>query len=291
MKKNDVVIGSHYLAKVSGKVVPVRITGESRFGGWEALNTQTHRQVRIKSAQRLRRRVVDAAADQKVLHRVAEAASKVLAVPVGVVPPKPEAAQEPTAAGEPNGGDPGPPKAPPRGEDRCATPRCKGAPVLTYEGRPLCQRCWERVASEPEKPTVGDAGTEIPARIPLATTPQDAGNNPKQEERDMKATKTKKERAPRRKAQRKDLPAPKPRQARGKMSGLDAAAKVLADAGEPLNCKTIVERALAKGYWKTGGKTPAATVYAAIIREIATKGKDARFRKTERGRFALAKGA
>ena len=72
-------------------------------------------------------------------------------------------------------------------------------------------------------------------------------------------------------------------------SGLDAAAKVLADAGEPLNTKTMVERMLAKGLWKTGGKTPAATIYAAIIREIAVKGSKARFRKTERGKFELVK--
>ncbi|MBY0312671.1 MAG: winged helix-turn-helix domain-containing protein [Phycisphaerales bacterium] len=44
--------------------------------------------------------------------------------------------------------------------------------------------------------------------------------------------------------------------------------------------------ARAKGLWKSpGGKTPEATLYAAIIREIAAKGKDARFRKTERGVF------
>lgn len=72
-------------------------------------------------------------------------------------------------------------------------------------------------------------------------------------------------------------------------SGLDAAAAVLAEAKEPLNTKEMVERMLAKGLWSTGGKTPAATIYAAIIREIATKGKDARFRKVERGKFTLAK--
>ncbi|MBZ0172999.1 MAG: hypothetical protein K8E66_11500 [Phycisphaerales bacterium] len=44
--------------------------------------------------------------------------------------------------------------------------------------------------------------------------------------------------------------------------------------------------------WQTSGKTPAATLYSAIIREIARKGKDARFAKTERGRFAATgKGA
>ena len=70
-------------------------------------------------------------------------------------------------------------------------------------------------------------------------------------------------------------------------SGLDAAAKVLAEADGPLGCKEIVERALAKGYWKTIGKTPAATIYAAIIREIAAKGDKSCFRKTDRGHFEL----
>ena len=72
-------------------------------------------------------------------------------------------------------------------------------------------------------------------------------------------------------------------------SGLDAAAKVLAEAGKPMSCKAIVDRMLAKGLWRTKGKTPAATIYAAIIREIAAKGNKARFCKTGRGRFALVK--
>ncbi len=72
-------------------------------------------------------------------------------------------------------------------------------------------------------------------------------------------------------------------------SGLDAAAKVLAEAGKPLNCKTIVERMLAKGLWKTSGKTPGATIYAAIIRHIAANGPKARFRKVGPGKFTLAK--
>jgi hypothetical protein len=71
------------------------------------------------------------------------------------------------------------------------------------------------------------------------------------------------------------------------MSGLDAAAKVLAEAGAPMNCKAMVDAMLAKGYWKTDGKTPAATLYSAIIREVAAKGKDARFCKVERGQFEL----
>ena len=74
---------------------------------------------------------------------------------------------------------------------------------------------------------------------------------------------------------------------KSKLSGLDAAAKVLSEAGEPLRSKQIVETMLAKGYWTTNGKTPAATIYAAILREIQTKGKEARFRKMDRGLFTV----
>ncbi len=72
-----------------------------------------------------------------------------------------------------------------------------------------------------------------------------------------------------------------------KMSALDAAAKVLCELKEPLRSREMIERMAAKGYWKSpGGKTPAATLYAAITREINTKGQDARFKKTDRGLFA-----
>jgi hypothetical protein len=75
-----------------------------------------------------------------------------------------------------------------------------------------------------------------------------------------------------------------------KLSAIDAAAKLLAGAKEPLTTKEMIEQLAAKGLWKTpGGKTPDRTLYSAILREIATKGKDARFKKTERGKFA-AKG-
>ena len=53
-----------------------------------------------------------------------------------------------------------------------------------------------------------------------------------------------------------------------KISGLDAAAQVLKDAGEPMRCGDMVQKMLDTGLWKTDGKTPAATIYAAIIREI-----------------------
>jgi hypothetical protein len=73
-----------------------------------------------------------------------------------------------------------------------------------------------------------------------------------------------------------------------RLSGLDAAAQVLRAAGEPLNVGAIMERIAAEGLWQTSGKTPGATIYAAMIREIAAKGTAARFQKVDRGRFAAA---
>ena len=74
----------------------------------------------------------------------------------------------------------------------------------------------------------------------------------------------------------------------GKLSALDAAAKVLGESKEPMNTKAMIEAMAAKGYWTSPGrKTPHATLYSAILREIDTKGSDARFKKTERGMFAL----
>ena len=79
-----------------------------------------------------------------------------------------------------------------------------------------------------------------------------------------------------------------PKEPKGKRpSGLDAAAKVLEETGQPMNVKEIVEVAFAKGYWKPAGRTPSATLAAALIREIATKAGGSRFRKSARGKFVL----
>jgi len=176
MKKNEVKVGGTYLAKVSDKVVPVRIDGENPHGGWDATNTATGKKVRIKSAQRLR----------------------------GEAKPKAAAKEAAPAA------DVGP----------TAKPDAK-------------------VASEAK------------------------GKKPK-------AAKPKGERKP---------------------GCLDAAVRVLREAGKPMNCTDIVKEALAKGYWQTKGQTPHSTLYAAVIREIAAKGKEARFHKTDRGMFELSAAA
>mgnify|MGYP005849956083 CR=1 FL=1 len=77
---------------------------------------------------------------------------------------------------------------------------------------------------------------------------------------------------------------PKPDKVK-KASGLDAAVQVLKDAKQPMRCRDIVQTMLDKGMWATSGKTPHATLYAAILREIQTKGEKARFTKTDRGLF------
>ncbi len=167
MKKSDVKVGGVYAAKVSDKLVEVRIDGENRHGGWDAVNLSTGKKVHIKSPQRLR----GAAAGAKKSERKTKATAD---------------------------------------------------------------------------------GAETSAAKPKRTR---ARKEPKEK----------------------------------RLSGLDAAAKVLAEAGQPMTAKEMVEAAEAKGYWKSpGGKTPHATVYSAIIREIAAKGSESRFRKTERGKFAHA---
>jgi hypothetical protein len=72
-----------------------------------------------------------------------------------------------------------------------------------------------------------------------------------------------------------------------KLSALDAAAKVLAETGQAMTCAALIEAMAAKGYWTSpGGKTPSATLYSAILKELKTKGAKARFKKTDRGQFA-----
>jgi len=91
---------------------------------------------------------------------------------------------------------------------------------------------------------------------------------------------------PARAATAKAANAPKEKQ----VSCIDAAAQILAASKTPMNTTELIEAMAAKGLWTSpGGKTPHATLYSAILREINGKGKDARFKKAERGRFAVNK--
>jgi hypothetical protein len=83
--------------------------------------------------------------------------------------------------------------------------------------------------------------------------------------------------------------ASKPTKTDGKLSCLDSAAKVLAEKKEPMTTREMIEAMAAKGLWSSpNGQTPAATLYSAILREMKTKGKESRFKKTDRGHFKLA---
>jgi len=72
-----------------------------------------------------------------------------------------------------------------------------------------------------------------------------------------------------------------------RVGALSAAAEVLKKSGKPMRAPEMITAMAEQKLWSSpGGKTPAATLYAAIIREIRDKKGDARFKKIDRGQFA-----
>ena len=71
------------------------------------------------------------------------------------------------------------------------------------------------------------------------------------------------------------------------MNCIDAAEKILADAGEPLHYSEITRRILASDLWQTKGLTPKATVSARLGTDIKDHGTASRFQRTGKGVFAL----
>lgn len=72
-----------------------------------------------------------------------------------------------------------------------------------------------------------------------------------------------------------------------KLSCVKAAIRVLEESSEPLNTQEMIAAMTDAGYWTSpGGKTPHATLYSAILRDLS-KGEESRFVKTERGRFTV----
>jgi hypothetical protein len=58
-----------------------------------------------------------------------------------------------------------------------------------------------------------------------------------------------------------------------------------------MRSQQLIDEMAAKGLWtSSGGQTPAATLYAAMLREITAKGKESRFKKTDRGLFTAGPG-
>ncbi|MBM4112709.1 MAG: hypothetical protein FJ253_04940 [Phycisphaerae bacterium] len=81
----------------------------------------------------------------------------------------------------------------------------------------------------------------------------------------------------------------RPAPATKRVGALSAAAMLLADRGKPMRVREMIVALSERGLWTSpNGKTPEATLYAAIIREIAAKARASRFVKVERGLFAAA---
>ena len=73
-----------------------------------------------------------------------------------------------------------------------------------------------------------------------------------------------------------------------RLSAIDAAAEVLKESREPMRARELITAMEAQGLWTSpGGKTPHATLYAAMLREERDKGTASRFRKVERGLFGF----
>lgn len=67
----------------------------------------------------------------------------------------------------------------------------------------------------------------------------------------------------------------------------DIAYEILKEVGKPLHSKEITRRALERGWLKTAGKTPEATMNAQLIVDINTKKEKSRFIKTFPSTFGL----
>ena len=217
MKKDEIKIGETYTAKVTNKVVPVRIDKENPRGGWDATNLATNKQVRIKSVQRLRGRVTGKTANA-------------------------DATEAKPAANEPV-----------KKKLTAADRKARAA-----ELRAQAKADQENARVRDERNASDDGMTDSERAMATSTKP--------------KAKKVKADK---------------------KLSLIDAAAQILGKAKEPMATKQMIEIITEQNLWspRSGGKTPHATLYSAILRELQKKGKDARFQKVERGRFTLAKGA
>ena len=259
MKKSDVIIGATYRAKVTGKLAKVRIDSEAPYGGWLGTNLETKRQVHIKSAQRLRGQVSKpkAKAPTKAMPtgRQADSGGDLYAILLGL-------AQAP-AEFEMN---------------------AQLLPGELAKAAKLPQAAVEKAVKQDdgELLAVGSAGhvyltalgkkkakgllRTAKVRTGSPQSPRVAPGKPKAKA-DTKA---------------------EPSGTRARKGCLSAAVEILKDANEAMSARAIVTAALGRGLWATNGKTPEATLYAAIIREIAAKGDGSRFRKAARGRFELA---
>ena len=343
MKKQHVQLGGTYVAKVSGRTARVRIDAESRFGGWDATNVDTGRQVRIKSAQRLRREVgSETAADSFTTDGAIglddrppqDIDERIAAAPPSIVPYEQRRARAQrgqaaaTAASAPPDAAIGEAPTDVDGDaddlinqPHCATPGCGRPRAMIYLDRPMCQACWDRHCQDDPPADAGEKNTVSGAALASAEdeTPEQENVMSSKSKKTAKATKKNVNKpaaksasaaAPAKSAGEAKASAPKvdakvaAPKARSKkataaakkggdgkpkrVSALDAAAQVLAKAGKPMRAGELITAMAEKGLWKSpGGKTPEATLYAAMMREARDKKAESRFKKIDRGQFAF----
>lgn len=67
----------------------------------------------------------------------------------------------------------------------------------------------------------------------------------------------------------------------------ELAYQILKDAGRPLHSKEITKIAVERGWLKTAGKTPEATMNAQLVVDINSKKERSRFKKSGKSTFAL----
>jgi hypothetical protein len=72
------------------------------------------------------------------------------------------------------------------------------------------------------------------------------------------------------------------------MNSLDAAYRVLEEAGRPLNYREITRRMLKKGLWHTTGRTPDYTISRDLSQEIERRGASSRFVRVRAGLYGLS---
>lgn len=71
------------------------------------------------------------------------------------------------------------------------------------------------------------------------------------------------------------------------LGALDAVAAMLAQVGTPMKVTDLTRRILDEGLWHSEGRTPVDTVSARLAVDIAQRGPNSRFQRTDKGTFAL----
>ena len=248
MQQDQVQIGKTYAAKVTDKLAPVRIDSENEHGGWNATNLRTNKQIRIKSAQRLRNEITVPEDDPAKAEEALQAAAAV--------------------SGGGGGGHSG--------------GRKRAKKKLSQKERDQLRGQAKADQANAEKRDEREAAPDGMTASERAMTESEGKGKKKAKSGPARSTQHANEAAA--KAREKS-------KGEKKLSCIDAAARVLAEANEPMTTKELVNAMEGRGLWHSDAPTPHATLYSAILREISKKGEDARFEKAERGKFQLRKGA